>query len=571
MSRLVLEQMGLLTANFPVGDHGPAVKVFGHTLVSAGAALRPGVMFKFPAYRAAKSTFEHFLFERLELRKTQPDVAGRRPDMIDRLLRASGPEGQPLGERELFAAAHMPYVNGYMYITRAVGFMLYELLSHPPVLARVIDEIDSALAHGIPDAMTLKRMVLTRGSILETLRLHPSAVMTPRYIKRDFEFGGYHIPAGRWAFIATTVAHFLPEFYPEPFEFDPTRCSEPRNEYQKPGAYAPFGVGPHACMSIGLVETVMATTIAGILRRMRLGLIPGRRLRSVVKPVPGPDPHFTLRVLGRREPPAEANPLPHLDEELSMILPGLSEQQLQLVESKLERPSYEPGQTIIQQGANADRFFILTKGEVEVVREREHQPEVQLAHLHSGSFFGEIGLLHHVNRTATVRAVTKVETLALDRDSFSTVVAEADLTSAELARVVQRRLMSSTLADALPKLLNEEVASALDQFELRTFGPGETVIREGDAPDKFYIVAEGQAEVTKGHHVAWLREGQYFGEIGLLNGCARTATVKAAPDQTLRVMALDRAHFLALMQESTAAGRDVTLTMYQRLLELSRG
>ncbi|HJP66805.1 MAG TPA: cyclic nucleotide-binding domain-containing protein, partial [Actinomycetota bacterium] len=79
-----------------------------------------------------------------------------------------------------------------------------------------------------------------------------------------------------------------------------------------------------------------------------------------------------------------------------------------------------PGETIVKQGTVADSFYAIGSGQVEVVQNRK-----VIRTLGAGSFFGEIGLLLDVPRTATVRALTPVRIYRLDRDGFDRIVRES--------------------------------------------------------------------------------------------------------------------------------------------------
>jgi MFS family permease len=84
---------------------------------------------------------------------------------------------------------------------------------------------------------------------------------------------------------------------------------------------------------------------------------------------------------------------------------------------------------------------------------------------------------------------------------------------------------------------------------------GQVIIRQGEEADRFYVIADGTVEVTQapagGGAPAVLRrmgEGEVFGEIGLLTGVPRTATVIATAPGTL--LALDKTDFLELVEAS---------------------
>jgi hypothetical protein len=77
-----------------------------------------------------------------------------------------------------------------------------------------------------------------------------------------------------------------------------------------------------------------------------------------------------------------------------------------------------------------------------------------------------------------------------------------------------------------------------------TVSAGETIFRQGDPGDRFYLVEDGRVEIwIDGEQVADAWPGEAFGEIALLRDVPRTATVKAVEDTKL--LALERDEFIA--------------------------
>lgn len=104
-----------------------------------------------------------------------------------------------------------------------------------------------------------------------------------------------------------------------------------------------------------------------------------------------------------------------------------------------------------------------------------------------------------------------------------------------------RILTSVPIFAPLPGMTLEHLAGRLVPLRL---DPGTVIVREGDAGDRFYIVAEGVVEVSEnGRPISELEAGGYFGEIALIRDVARTATVTAKTPVVL--YALDREDFLA--------------------------
>ncbi|HLF68142.1 MAG TPA: MFS transporter [Gaiellaceae bacterium] len=120
-------------------------------------------------------------------------------------------------------------------------------------------------------------------------------------------------------------------------------------------------------------------------------------------------------------------------------------------------------------------------------------------------------------------------------------VARIDASAAPPEAEGLRILASVPIFAPLPGGSLEHLASRLVPLRV---DPGTVIVREGDAGDRFYIVAEGELEVSQERFpISTLGAGDHFGEIALMRDVARTATVTARGPVVL--YALDREDFLA--------------------------
>jgi ABC-type lipoprotein export system ATPase subunit len=131
-----------------------------------------------------------------------------------------------------------------------------------------------------------------------------------------------------------------------------------------------------------------------------------------------------------------------IEEYLARTFPSLTERQLIQATRTLELETYTPGSFIIQEGAPPDKFYIIIKGEVEVLLLGTSGQEIVVTRLGSGQYFGEIELLRGGANIATIRAApdTDVEVAALNREAFSDLIAESKPTKVAIDRVVQERI-----------------------------------------------------------------------------------------------------------------------------------
>ena len=105
--------------------------------------------------------------------------------------------------------------------------------------------------------------------------------------------------------------------------------------------------------------------------------------------------------------------------------------------------SYTDGETIIRQGAQGDRKYVVQQGEVEVLREHEDE-SVRLTILGSGDFFGEVPLFERVNSVgvvrATARALGEARVLTVDKRTLVKRIHEDPSLAYRILETMSRRI-----------------------------------------------------------------------------------------------------------------------------------
>jgi hypothetical protein len=129
----------------------------------------------------------------------------------------------------------------------------------------------------------------------------------------------------------------------------------------------------------------------------------------------------------------------------------------------------------------------------------------------------------------------------------------------------QRLLQALGRVDVFRAVGEAGRAVAARAFRSECYAAGEVVIREGSPGESFFIVDHGEAAVFKGvsgAEVARLREGDYFGEMSLLTGEARAATIRAVTD--VDVFTIDKAGFREILAASPGVEAEVSRTLAER-------
>jgi putative ABC transport system ATP-binding protein len=119
-----------------------------------------------------------------------------------------------------------------------------------------------------------------------------------------------------------------------------------------------------------------------------------------------------------------------VNEYVAKALPTLSNDQLLAATHKIKPRLYEPGAMILTEGRDNDKFYIVSKGTVDIFLPRPNQSDVVILQLGPGKYFGEGAFFHRGKANASVRASESnpVEVLAIGYDQLNELLSQSEVT-----------------------------------------------------------------------------------------------------------------------------------------------
>lgn len=175
----------------------------------------------------------------------------------------------------------------------------------------------------------------------------------------------------------------------------------------------------------------------------------------------------------------------------------------------------------------------MDRGIVEVVVDDQ-----KVGSIEQGGSFGELALIYGTPRAATIRVVSSSAAFwGIDGQSYRRILMWNTI---EKRRSYCQFLRNMPVLEKLDEWQIQNLADALDPVE---FESDEVVLHEDDPGECFYIITAGEAEVTRRccGQVNVLKTSDYFGEVALMKGGSRRATVTAV--SPLECVRLDLATF----------------------------
>lgn len=224
----------------------------------------------------------------------------------------------------------------------------------------------------------------------------------------------------------------------------------------------------------------------------------------------------------------------------------LDQDELIDVVNNLKHSSFSLGDLICRAGDDGTSIYVITEGFIKIFIEGAAGEKIEIAKLGAGDFFGEAGFFTNGKRNASVMAIDDTELLEITKDGFELIFERHPRIKELLESFYKKRVLDKLLVvSPLFSVLNDsERTGLLNDFKLKSYNDGDIVIREGDSGDALFLIKQGKAIVTtedggnKELVLAGLKEGDFFGEVSLITGKPRTATISA--DGPLELMELSK-------------------------------
>ncbi|WP_067686489.1 cytochrome P450 [Nocardia jejuensis] len=172
-------------------------------------------------------------------------------DMLDVLVSVPGDDGAPrFSASEITGIFISMMFAGHHTTSGTSAWTVIELLRHPDLLRAVVTELDTLYADGSTVSHNaLRQIPQLEAALKETLRLHPPLIILMRIAQGDFEVCGHQIAPGDMVAATPAISNRIPQDFPDPDAFDPSRYLDPRQEdLVNKWTWIPFGAGRHRCV-----------------------------------------------------------------------------------------------------------------------------------------------------------------------------------------------------------------------------------------------------------------------------------------------------------------------------------
>ncbi|XP_077563279.1 cytochrome P450 3A11-like [Haemaphysalis longicornis] len=159
-----------------------------------------------------------------------------------------------LSEEEAMAQCVLFFLAGQDTTSSVISYTLYLLALHPDVQERLRKEVDDCFAtHGEhPGLDVVTKLKYLHCVVSEALRMYPPSTRIERSTIDDYVLGdtGVKLKKGDLVAIPVYAMHHDPQYFADPFSFNPERFNDENMSSIQPYTYLPFGAGPRNCVGM---------------------------------------------------------------------------------------------------------------------------------------------------------------------------------------------------------------------------------------------------------------------------------------------------------------------------------
>jgi cytochrome P450 len=214
---------------------------------------------------------------------------GTGEDIFSQICRARDDNGDYMSADAIVDHMNFLMMAAHDTITSSITSLVWMLAKHPEWQDKLREEMlaVSPAGEGVGHN-SLGELELTEWAFKEALRLVPPVPSFPRRALKDFEYGGYMIPAGTSVGVSPAFTHMMPEHWPEPEKFDPMRFSPEVARERHKYAWVPFGGGAHMCLGLHFAYMQAKIFFHHVITTHRIVVAPGYEPKWQVLPIPRP-------------------------------------------------------------------------------------------------------------------------------------------------------------------------------------------------------------------------------------------------------------------------------------------
>lgn len=211
----------------------------------------------------ARARLQDLLMQTVEERRRE---GGRHPDMLDVFLNAHYNDGSALPDEHIPGMVVWIMFAGFHTSSNTASWTAVEAARHPEFAPALVQEIDEVYRPGAGLSFAgLRELPALDGFVGEVLRLHPPLVTLQRAVLQEFTYKGHTFEPGVILNMSPYVSHRVPEDFPDPERFDPTR-PPPENVF----AAIPFGGGRRKCVGNAFALLQVKSIFCALLSRYEL-------------------------------------------------------------------------------------------------------------------------------------------------------------------------------------------------------------------------------------------------------------------------------------------------------------